>query len=146
MQITGRKINILFLCTGNSCRSQMAEGYTNLLKGDVFQAYSAGVRAQERVDPLAVVVMKEDGVDISRHRPKSLDELRDIQFDYVVTVCDNANESCPIFPGSTHKIHQSFEDPPKLTVGMPPDEALAEYRSVRDEIKTFIQSLQQDLK
>jgi arsenate reductase (thioredoxin) len=146
MQATGRKINILYLCTGNSCRSQMAEGYTNALKSETIQAYSAGVKAQERVDPLAIAVMKEDGVDISSHRPKTLDELKGIHFDYVVTVCDNANENCPLFPGGTRKVQRSFDDPPRLTDGMKPEEAMMVYRRVRDEIKIFIQSLPQDLK
>lgn len=121
----------------------MAEGYTNALQGDTFQAYSAGVKAQDRVDPRAVQVMKEEGIDISHHRPKSLDTLSGISFDYVVTVCDNANESCPVFPGQTTRMHRSFEDPPRLTQGMAPDDALVVYRRVRDEIKRFVQSLPQ---
>ncbi len=145
MQVTGRKMNILFLCTGNSCRSQMGEGYTNALKGDVFQAYSAGVRAQDHVDPRAVAVMKEDGVDLSANRPKTLDDLKDVEFDVVLTVCDNANETCPVFPGKTNRVHHSFDDPPKLTQGMSDEEALPVYRRVRDEIKAFVEALPESL-
>jgi arsenate reductase (thioredoxin) len=153
MQITGRKMNILYLCTGNSCRSQMAEAYTNALKGDVFQAYSAGVKAQDRIDPLALNVLKEDPdindkVELSTLRPKTLDDLQGIHFDYVVTVCDNAAEGCPIFPGQTQRIHRSFTDPPRLVKegGLTGDAALKVYRDIRNQIKAFVQSLPQGLK
>jgi len=94
------KMKILFLCTGNSCRSQMAEGWTRHLKGDIIEPYSAGVESHG-LDSLAVRVMAEAGVDISAHRSKHFSELKDIQFDYVVTVCDDAYEKCPVFPGKT---------------------------------------------
>src|SRR5512133_2312066 len=98
MQTTVQKLKVLFLCTGNSCRSQMAEGWARALRGDVIEPYSAGIETHG-LNPNAVKIMAEAGVDISRHRSKRLDELRGIDFDYVVTVCDNANESCPVFPG-----------------------------------------------
>lgn len=145
MQHINHKLNILFLCTGNSCRSQMAEGYTRALKGDVFQAYSAGVRAQQQIDPLAVEVMKEDDVDISGYHPKTMSDLAGIPFDAVVTVCDHANETCPVFPGKTNRIHRSFEDPPRLASGKNSSDALLIYRTVRDKIKAFVQSLPQAL-
>lgn len=154
MQVTGRKMNILYLCTGNSCRSQMAEAYTNALKGDTFTAYSAGVKAQDKVDPLAIEVLKadpdvRDKVDFSKLRPKTLDDpaLQGVQFDYVVTVCDNANESCPIFPGKTQRVHQSFNDPPRIVrdSGLTGDAARKVYEDVRNQIKVFVQSLPQSL-
>lgn len=144
MQVTGRKINILFLCTGNSCRSQMAEGWARALKGDVFEAYSAGIE-KHGMNPYAVQVMQEAGVDITGHHSKILEELKDVPFDYVVTVCDSASETCPIFPGKTQKVHKGFEDPPKLAKGLPQGEALKIYRRVRDEIRKFIESLPQAL-
>lgn len=144
MQVTGRKVNILFLCTGNSCRSQMAEGWARALKGDALEAYSAGIE-KHGMNPFAVQVMQEAGVDISGHHSKTLDELKDVSFDYVVTVCDNASETCPIFPGKTQKAHRSFEDPPKLAKGLSQEEALKIYRRVRDEIQNFIEFLPQGL-
>jgi arsenate reductase (thioredoxin) len=145
VKVTGRKIRVLYLCTGNTCRSQMAEGYTEALAGDTFEAYSAGVKAQDRIDPMAIQVMKEDGVDISNQHPKTLDELKDVEMDLVVTVCDNANETCPIFPGSTKMIHHSFDDPPKLARNLNPEEAMEVYRRVRDEIKSFVYALPQQI-
>ncbi len=105
--------HILFLCTGNACRSQMAEGWARHLKGDVLHAYSAGI-APHGLDPRAVKVMAEVGVDISDHTSKHLDALDDVALDYVITVCDHAAESCPIFPGKVAKLHRSFQDPPRL--------------------------------
>src|SRR6266516_1064045 len=107
------KLKILFLCTGNSCRSQMAEGWAKKLKSDVIDAYSAGVEPHG-MNPKAVRVMKEAGVDIARQHSKHVDELADVPFDYVVTVCDHANETCPVFPGRTKRVHVGFDDPPKL--------------------------------
>ena len=104
---------MLFLCTGNSCRSQMAEGFAHQLKGEVIQAYSAGVEPQG-LNPLAVKVMAEAGVDISAQRSKHVDELKDVPLDYVVTVCDQAHEACPLFPGNTRVVHVGFDDPPRL--------------------------------
>jgi arsenate reductase (thioredoxin) len=135
------KLKILFLCTGNSCRSQMAEGWARHLKGDLIEPYSAGIETHG-LNPNAVKVMAEAGVDISRHRSKHLNELKDIQFDWVITVCDGANESCPVFPGKVKRFHVSFDDPPKLAKNAKTeDEALSHYHRVRDEIRLFIESL-----
>ncbi len=134
--------SILFLCTGNACRSQMAEGWARYLRADDFTVYSAGV-APHGVDPRAVRVMAEVGVDLSSHRSKHVDELLDIPLDLVVTVCDAAAEACPIFPRPVPKRHRSFEDPPALARGAADEEtALAHYRRVRDEIRVFIMSLE----
>ena len=141
MQRTVQKLKVLFLCTGNSCRSQMAEAWTRHLKGDVIEPYSAGIEPRG-LDPKAVRVMAEAGVDISDHRSKHVDELKDIPFDYVVTVCDQAHESCPLFPGRTRVIHVGFDDPPRLAKqARDEQEALSHYRRVRDEIRRFIESL-----
>ncbi len=145
MQTAARKIKVLFLCTGNSCRSQMAEGWTRRLKGDLIEPYSAGVESHG-LNPCAVKVMAEAGVDISNHRSKHLDQVRDIPFDYVVTVCDNANESCPVFPGNVNRLHVSFDDPPRLARNArTEEEALGYYRRVRDEIRAFVEQLPQAL-
>jgi arsenate reductase len=139
------KLRILFLCTGNSCRSQMAEGWAKKLKGDVIEPYSAGIETHG-LNPNAVKVMAEVGVDISSQRSKHLDEVKDINFDYVVTVCDNAHENCPIFPGKTRLIHAGFDDPPRLAKNAKTeDEALNVYRRVRDEIKDFVETLPETL-
>lgn len=136
-----KKISILFLCTGNSCRSQMAEGFANALRGDVIEAFSAGIQPKG-LDPLAVKVMKEAGVDISHHTSKHVNDLKDKQFDYVITVCGHANENCPLFPGKTKVLHQGFEDPPQLAKeAQTQEEALQHYRNVRDQIKEFILKL-----
>ena len=141
MQETVQKVKVLFLCTGNSCRSQMAEGWTRRLVGDVIEPYSAGTEPRG-LDARAVRVMAEAGVDISDHRSKHVDELRDIQFDYVVTVCDRARESCPLFPGGTKVVHVGFDDPPRLAQNSKNEqEALGHYRRVRDEIRRFVESL-----
>ncbi len=133
---------VLFLCTGNSCRSQMAEGWANRLRSRDFEAYSAGVE-RHGLNPLAVKAMAEAGVDISSHTSKTVDELDDVQFDLVVTVCDNARESCPLFPGAVKTIHQSFEDPPRLALGAADErEALGHYRVVRDQIRDFVGKLE----
>jgi arsenate reductase len=139
------KLKILFLCTGNSCRSQMAEGWANKLKGDIIEPYSAGIETHG-LNPNALKVMAEAGVDISSHRSKHLDEVKDIDFDFVVTVCDNAREHCPIFPGKTRLIHAGFDDPPRLAENAKTeDEALDCYRRVRDEIRDFIETLPETL-
>lgn len=133
-----QKTKILFLCTGNSCRSQMAQGWARHLKGDVIEAYSAGIETHG-LNPNAVKVMAEAGVDISGYRSKHLDELKDIEFDYVITVCDNAHESCPIFPGKAKVVHVGFDDPPRLAKeAETEEEALNCYRRVRDEIKALV--------
>ena len=135
------KRKILFLCTGNSCRSQMAEAWTRVLKGSQLEAYSAGIKPKG-VDPLAVKAMAEVGVDISNQKSKDIDSLGNQEFEYVVTLCDNARESCPFFPASTKRIHKGFEDPPILAAGAETEEeAMAPYRRVRDEIKAFVQTL-----
>ncbi len=140
------KQTILFLCTGNSCRSQMAEGWARHLLGDRFDIYSAGIE-KHGLNPLAVKVMAEAGVDISGHSSKLIEELPVREFDYVVTVCDNAHESCPIFPGRAVIIHHSFADPPRLAADSATEaDALVHYRRVRDEIRAFIKSLPETLK
>jgi arsenate reductase len=139
------RLKVLFLCTGNSCRSQMAEGWARHLKGDVIEPYSAGIE-KHGMNPHAVKVMAEAGVDISKQYSKTPAELGPVQLDYVVTVCGDANENCPIFPGKAKKIHVGFEDPPKLTKEMPDgEEKLAVYRRVRDEVRKFVESLPQGL-
>ncbi|NLD38864.1 MAG: arsenate reductase ArsC [Desulfatiglans sp.] len=136
---------ILYLCTGNSCRSQMAEAWTNYLQKDKFMAYSAGI-APKGVDPKAIKVMAEAGVDISSQRSKDIDSLGAMEFDYVVTLCDNANEACPFFPAKTRLLHRGFDDPPRLSEGISDeDEALRHYRRVRDEIKTFVENIEEEL-
>ncbi len=135
------KLKILFLCSGNSCRSQMAEGWTRHLKADLIEPYSAGVEPHG-MDPRAVAAMGEAGVDISRHQSKDVSTLEDIDFDFVVTVCDRAHESCPFFPARTKKLHVGFDDPPRLAAGSPTEEkAMAHYRRVREEIRRFVESL-----
>jgi arsenate reductase (thioredoxin) len=139
------KPKVLFLCTGNSCRSQMAEAWTRHLKGDRYEPYSAGVDVRP-VDPLAVRAMAEVGLDISGQHSKHVDSLKDLEFDYVITVCDHAREACPFFPARTSLLHQEFADPPKLAqTARNEGEALDYYRRVRDEIKAFIESLQEIL-
>jgi len=136
------RLKVLFLCTGNSCRSQMAEGWAKALKGDVIEAYSAGTDPHG-MNSRAVKAMAEAGVDISDHRSKHLDELKDVRFDFVVTVCGHANEACPVFPGKTKVVHVGFDDPPKLAKDAKnEEEAMSQYRRVRDEIKTFIQNIE----
>ena len=138
-------LKILFLCTGNSCRSQMAEGWARHLKGDVLEAYSAGIETHG-LNPNAIKVMAEAGVDISQHRSQHLDEFREIEFDHVVTVCGNAHESCPVFAGATQVTHVGFDDPPRLAKdAQNEEEALAPYRRVRDEIRSFIETLPESL-
>ena len=132
-------LKILFLCTGNSCRSQMAEGWVRHLKGDRIEAYSAGIETHG-LNPDAVRVMAEAGVDISGQRSKQVSELREIEFDYVVTVCDHAHESCPVFPGKAQVVHAGFDDPPRLAANAKTEEErLAPYRRVRDEIRAFVE-------
>ncbi len=142
---TPPKVRVLFLCTGNSCRSQMAEGWACHLKEDRIEAHSAGIETHG-LNPSAVKVMAEAGVDISRQRSKHVDELSDLDFDCVVTVCDHASEHCPLFPGTAEVIHRGFGDPPRLAREAKTDEeALAHYRRVRDEIRAFVESLPDSL-
>lgn len=141
MQDPRSRLTVLFLCTGNSCRSQMAEGWARALKSDVIAAFSAGVESHG-LNPLAVKVMAERGVDISHHRSKLVQEFSDAEFDYVVTVCDRARESCPVFRGSARVAHVGFDDPPYLARdARTEDEALQHYRRVRDEIRAFVETL-----
>ena len=126
------RVRVLFLCTHNSARSQMAEGWLRYLAGDRFEVHSAGTEAT-RVRPLAVRAMAEVGVDISGHESKTLARYLDEPWDYVITVCDEANETCPFFPGGKHRLHWSFPDPSKATGTE--DEQLAVYRQVRDSIR-----------
>lgn len=136
-----QKLKILFLCTGNSCRSQMAEGWTRHLKGDVIEPCSAGIESHG-LNTYAVRVMAEAGVDISNHVSKTLQDLGSQEFDYVVTVCGHAHETCPIFPGKVKVIHVGFDDPPKLAANeTDPVKALDHYRRVRDEIRAFVMRL-----
>ena len=139
------KLKVLFLCTGTACRSQMAEGWARALKRDGLEPYSAGI-ATHGLNPLAVKVMAEAGVDISGQYSKHVDELRDVKFDYVVTVCGNAHESCPVFPGKAQVLHRGFEDPPKLAAqAASEEEALPHYRRVRDEIRAYVETLPEGL-
>jgi arsenate reductase (thioredoxin) len=132
---------LLFLCTGNSCRSQMAEGWARRLWGDLFAVWSAGIEPHG-VDPRAVTVMAEAGVDISARTSDNVGDLLAIPFDYVITVCSNAYENCPIFPGTATVLHVGFDDPPKLAASASSEEeALDRYRSVRDEIRAFVATL-----
>lgn len=135
------RLRILFLCTGNSCRSQMAEGWTRRLKSDVIEPYSAGIETHG-LNPNAVKVMAETGVDISGHRSKHVKDLPDIEFDYVITLCDHASRHCPFFPGKARILHFGFDDPPKLAQNAKTQrEALNCYRRVRDEIRAFVEKL-----
>ena len=139
------KLKVLFLCTGNSCRSQMAEGWAKALKGDCIEAYSAGIETHG-LNPNAVKVMAEASVDISAHRSQHVDELKNIAFDYVVTVCGHADERCPAFGGVTKVVHVGFDDPPKLAAGAANEaEALDHYRRVRDQIRQFIEGFPHSL-
>ncbi len=139
------KLKVLFLCTGNSCRSQMAEGWTRHLKGDVIQPFSAGIEVHG-LNPNAVKVMQEARVDISGHQSKHVNDLMNTAFDYVVTVCGHADEHCPVFPGKTIVMHHGFDDPPKLAAdAKTAEEALAHYRRVRDEIKAYVETLPEAL-
>lgn len=126
--------NILVLCTGNSCRSQLAEGYLRHFAGDKAAIYSAGIETHG-VNPKAIAVMAEDHLDISGHTSNHVDEYLPIPFDYVITVCDNANEACPYFPGNVKRFHQNFPDPAKATGT--PDEIMNEFRRVRDMVKIY---------
>lgn len=139
------KKNILFLCTGNSCRSQMAEGWAKALQAEKFHIYSAGTK-KHGLNPFAVKVMKEVGVDISQQKSKTTDELLGVKMDYVFTVCSDAQENCPYFPGGKI-IHTGFDDPPRLTKQMSDEEEILEvYRRVRDEIKEMVENIETYIK
>ncbi len=141
MEGNQKKLNVLFLCTGNSCRSQMAEGWARALLVDRVEAFSAGTRAQG-LNPVAVKAMARLGVDISGHSSKSVAELELDRFDLVVTVCDNARDNCPTFPGRAKVIHHAFDDPPALAEGAGSDaEALGYYLRVCSEIRAWVADL-----
>ncbi|MFC7522392.1 arsenate reductase ArsC [Parapedobacter sp. GCM10030251] len=125
---------ILVLCTGNSCRSQIAEGYLRRFAAGDAEVYSAGVETHG-VNPRAIAIMAEDGIDLSRHTSNHVDEYRDIAFDYVITVCDHANERCPFFPTRAQRFHQNFPDPAKASGTEA--EVMAQFRAVREQIKTY---------
>jgi arsenate reductase (thioredoxin) len=145
MSQTDEKIKVLFLCTGNSCRSQMAEGWTRHLHADRVEAYSAGIETHG-LNPRAVQVMGEAGVDISQQQSQHIDTFKHIALDYVVTVCGHAHEHCPVFLGDTRVVHVGFSDPPRLAEEVNGDEAkLNCYRQVRDDIRAFIETLPQQL-
>jgi arsenate reductase len=138
-------LKVLFLCTGNSCRSQMAEAWARALKGGTIDAYSAGVHPKT-LDPLAVRVMADVGIDISTQEPKAVDAVAQLPFDYVVTVCDEAHEACPLFPSRAKVVHRGFDDPPRLAASAKSrEEALGHYVRVREEIKAFIEQLPEAL-
>lgn len=133
--------NILVLCTGNSCRSQIAEGYLRHFAGEKAEIYSAGIETHG-VNPRAISIMKEDGIDISKHTSNNIDEYLDIDFDFVITVCDNAKEHCPVFPTKAKKFHHNFPDPSK-SKGTE-EEVLEEFRRVRQMIKSYSQQFVSD--
>ena len=139
------KPSILFLCTGNSCRSQMAEGLCRHLHGDSVAAFSAGIE-KHGLNPNAVKVMAEIDIDISGHHSKTVDELECHALDLVITVCGHADETCPAFPGGTKVVHRGFDDPPKLAAGAATEEeALGHYRRIRDEIREYVDRLPQEI-
>lgn len=145
MTTAAERLKVLFLCTGNSCRSQMAEGWARALKSEAIEAYSAGIETHG-LNSRAVLVMAEAGVDISGQESKNLDDLRGVAFDYVVTVCDHAHETCPVFPTGARVVHAGFDDPPRLAKDAATEEdRLAPYRRVRDEIRAYIESLPESL-
>ncbi len=132
------KKKVLFICTHNSARSQMAEGLLRALYGDRYVAYSAGIQPS-KVSPYAIKIMAEIGIDISNHHSKSINEFRDMKFDYVITVCDNAKETCPFFPCGKKYLHRGFNDPSEFKGKE--DEIIVKFRCVRDEIKGWIEKM-----
>lgn len=134
--VQNNKMKILFICTHNSARSQMAEGIVNSMFGDSFEAFSAGT-SPSSVNPYAISAMKDIGINIENNRSKSVNEFNDLNFDYAVTVCDSARESCPVFTGAKKIIHKGFNDPSSTTGNS--EEILEEFKSVRDQIKTWIE-------
>ena len=138
-------MKILFLCTGNSCRSQMAEGWARALKGDILEAYSAGIETHG-LNPNAVKVMAEAGVDISNHKSENATVYKDVVFDYVVTVCGHAHENCPVYLGKSKVVHVGFQDPPKMAEAVEGEENKLDcYREVRDQIRDFIMTIPESL-
>ncbi len=138
-----KKIKVLFLCTGNACRSQMAEGWARHLKSDRIEAYSAGI-CPIGVSSRAIQTMSEAGVDISGHKSQHLDEFSDVDFDYVVTLCDNAAKQCPVFRGSAKVVHRPFEDPYFATGTK--EQVMAQFRETRDLIRVFVEGMPENLK
>jgi len=136
LKICSPKKSVLFVCTHNAVRSQMAEASLNNVYGDRYSAFSAGSDPTQ-IDPLVITVMKEVGIDVSSYKSKGLNVFQDYHFDYVVTVCDQANEFCPYFPGGNLRIHKSFSDPSKLQGWH--EDVIKEYRRIRDEIKNWIE-------
>ena len=143
MTETKDKIKVLFLCIGNSCRSQIAEGWAKYLKRDSIEVYSAGI-CPSGLNSRAIRVMAEDGVDISTHTSKHFDELLGIDFDYVVTLCDKAREQCPVFGCKAKQIHRVFEDP--TLVGGSQEQIMAAFRTLRDDIRAFIETMPESLR
>lgn len=137
-----KRLKILFLCTGNSCRSQMAEGWAGHLKSDVIEPYSAGISPTE-INPRAIAVMREAGVDISSQEAKHVDKMSRTDFDYVVTLCDDARESCPVFRGKARLVHRSFEDP-SFMEGTE-QQIMKAFRKLRDDIRAFIETMPESL-
>lgn len=133
-----KKTKILILCTGNSCRSHIAEGYLRHVAGDLFEVFSAGSKPAGYVHPLAIEVLNEIGIDISGHRSKHLDEFLNAGIDTVITVCDHANESCPIFPGKVRRHHYGFDDPPKAA--LPGESEIDAFRRIRDQIRQVFEA------
>jgi len=137
----GDKLKVLFLCTGNSCRSQMAEGWARALKSETLAVWSAGLEAHG-LNPRAVQVMAEVGVDLSGHKSELVADLMSIPFDLVITVCGHAHESCPVFAGAVQVVHHGFDDPPQLAAAVgSEEETLAIFRRVRDEIRAFVEAM-----
>lgn len=139
------KTKLLFLCTGNSCRSQMAEAWARALKGDLYEVYSAGIETHG-LNPNMVKVMAEAGIDVTGQTSDNIAQYLDIGLDIVVSVCGHADENCPVFPGRVKRVHRGFDDPPKLArelaaQGASADEQLAPYRRVRDEIRAWVETL-----
>ncbi len=142
MREAKEKVKVLFLCTGNACRSQMAEGWARHLKSDVIETYSGGIWPVG-VSSRAIQVMAEAGVDISSHTSDHVDDFQTIDFDYVITLCDNAREQCPVFSGNAKLIHRAFEDP-TFVVGNA-DEIMRAFRLTRDLIREFVETLPESL-
>lgn len=133
-----KKKSVLFVCTGNSCRSHMAEGFLRALEGENYEAFSAGAKPAGYVHPLAIATMRDAGVDISSHQSKSLDAFSGQEFNYVITVCDRAREACPVFPGAAKQLHWSFDDPAYAEGS--DEQKMVVFRRVREEIKSRIES------
>ena len=142
-------LKLLFLCTGNSCRSQMAEGWTRHLKGEQIKAFSAGIETHG-LNPHMVKVMAEAGVDVTSQKSENIRDFTDLDLDFVITVCGHAHETCPVFPANCQVVHAGFPDPPKMAKelavkGASEEEQLTCYRQVRDEIRAYVESLPESL-